>query len=120
MALGAAPADEPLIGSADLQSLADLANGFEVVKGMRSGPVTTTTMVEFAVTTLAPVAPLTLTMISLQQLLQLAPDHVPTSDSSAHVAAELVDDVSTDAVEAQRTPVRPAIRTPDTTIITKG
>ena len=36
---GGAPADEPLIGSADIQSLADLGNSFEVVKGMRFGAV---------------------------------------------------------------------------------
>ena len=45
------------MGSADLQSLADLGNSFEVVKGMRSVPFTTTTVVQIAVTTVAPVAP---------------------------------------------------------------
>ena len=29
---GRAPADEPLIGSADIQSLADLGNSYEVVR----------------------------------------------------------------------------------------
>jgi hypothetical protein len=37
---GGAPADEPLVGSADIQSLADLANSFEVVKTMRVAPIT--------------------------------------------------------------------------------
>jgi hypothetical protein len=32
---GGAPADEPLVGSADIQSLADLGNSFEVVRTMR-------------------------------------------------------------------------------------
>ena len=32
---GGASRDEPLIGSADIQSLADLGNSFEVVRGMR-------------------------------------------------------------------------------------
>ena len=32
---GPRPADEPLLGSADIQSLADLRNGFEVVQGIR-------------------------------------------------------------------------------------
>jgi hypothetical protein len=36
---GGAPADEPLVGSGDIQSLADLANSFEVVKTMRIAPV---------------------------------------------------------------------------------
>ena len=32
---GEAPADEPLVGSGDIQSLADLGNSFEIVKGMK-------------------------------------------------------------------------------------
>jgi len=65
---GAAP-DEPLIGSADIQSLADLGNSFEVVKGMRLAPFTLQTVLQLAVTTLVPVVPLALTMISLEELL---------------------------------------------------
>ena len=38
---GGAPADETLIGSGDVQSLADLGNSFEVVRTMRVVPVTT-------------------------------------------------------------------------------
>jgi hypothetical protein len=67
---GGAPPDEPLIGSADIQSLADLGNSFEVVKGMRFVPFTLQTVVELAVATLLPVLPLTLTMISLEELLE--------------------------------------------------
>ena len=63
-------ADEPLVGSADIQSLADLANGFEVVKDMRWVPFTLPTVLQLAVTTLAPVLPLMLTMISLEELLE--------------------------------------------------
>jgi hypothetical protein len=37
---GGAPADEPLIGSADIQSLADLGNSLEVVRTMRADPIT--------------------------------------------------------------------------------
>ena len=37
---GNAPIDEPLIDSADIQSLADLGNGYEVVRGMRWVPFT--------------------------------------------------------------------------------
>ena len=66
---GGAPPDEPLIGSADIQSLADLGNSFEVVKGMRLAPFTLQTVLQLAVTTLVPVVPLTLTMISLEELL---------------------------------------------------
>ena len=67
---GSAPADEPLIGSADIQSLADLGNSYEVVKGMRWVPFSPQTVLQLAVTTLVPVVPLTLTMISLEQLLE--------------------------------------------------
>ena len=66
---GGAPPDEPLIGSADIQSLADLGNSFEVVKEMRLVPFTLQTVLHLAVTTLLPVLPLTLTMISLEELL---------------------------------------------------
>jgi len=66
---GGAPPDEPLIGSADIQSLADLGNSFEVVKGMRWVPFTTQTVLQLAVATVVPVVPLALTMISLEQLL---------------------------------------------------
>ena len=37
---GGAPADEPLVGSGDIQSLADLNNSFEVVRTMGIAPVT--------------------------------------------------------------------------------
>jgi len=66
---GGAPADEPLVGSADIQSLADLGNSFEIVKGMRFVPFTLQTVLQLAVATLLPVLPLTLTMISLEELL---------------------------------------------------
>jgi len=66
---GGAPPDEPLIGSADIQWLADFANSFEVVKGMRWAPFTLQTVLQLAVTTLVPVLPLALTMISLEELL---------------------------------------------------
>jgi hypothetical protein len=69
---GGGPADEPLIGSGDIQSLADLGNAFEVVKGMRLVPFTLQTVLQLAVVTLAPVVPLTLTMISLEELLTRA------------------------------------------------
>ena len=67
---GGAPADEPLIGSGDIQSLADLANSFDVVKGMRLAPFTLQTVLHLAVVTLLPVAPLMLTMFSLKDLLE--------------------------------------------------
>jgi hypothetical protein len=65
---GGAPEGEPLVGSGDIQSLADLGNSFEVVQGMRLVPFTIQTVVQLAVVTVVPVMPLTLTMISLDQL----------------------------------------------------
>jgi hypothetical protein len=67
---GGAPADEPLVGSGDIQSLADLANSFEVVRGMRVAPVTRDAVLQLAAATLAPVVPLGLTMMSLEELLK--------------------------------------------------
>jgi len=67
---GGAPADEPLIGSADIQSLADMGNSFEVVKGMQIIPFTWQTVAQLAVVTLLPVVPLLLTMISPEELIQ--------------------------------------------------
>ena len=62
--------DEPLINNADFQSLADLGNSFEVVKGMRYVPFTMMTVLQIAAITLAPIAPLVLTMIALDELLE--------------------------------------------------
>ena len=67
---GGAPADEPLVGSGDIQSLADLGNSFEVVRSMRLAPVTKEALLRLAVATLVPVAPLALTMMPLEELLK--------------------------------------------------
>jgi hypothetical protein len=66
---GGARDGEPLVGSADIQSLADLGSSYDVVKGMRFVPFTAQTVLQLAITTLAPVVPLMLTMISLEELL---------------------------------------------------
>lgn len=67
---GGAPADEPFVGSGDIQSLADLGNAYEVVRTMRSLPVTKEVVLQLAVVTLAPIVPLALTMMSLEELLK--------------------------------------------------
>jgi hypothetical protein len=67
---GGAPADEALVGSADIQSLADLGNGYEVVRTMHLAPVTKEMIVQLAVATLAPIVPLALTMMPLEELLK--------------------------------------------------
>jgi len=67
---GGAPAEELLVGSADIQSLADLANSVEVVRTMRLAPVTKEAVLQLAAATLLPVLPLALTMMSLEELLK--------------------------------------------------
>jgi hypothetical protein len=67
---GGASADEPLVGSGDIQSLADLGNSYEVVRTMRVAPVTKEAVIQLVVATLAPIAPLLLTMMPLEQLLK--------------------------------------------------
>jgi hypothetical protein len=67
---GGAPADEPLLGSADIQSLADLGNSYAVVRGMRIVPVKREDILLLASATLAPIVPLGLTMMSLEELLK--------------------------------------------------
>jgi hypothetical protein len=69
---GGAPADEPLVGSGDIQSLADLANSFEVVKTMRVVPVAMQDILRLAIAVLVPIAPLLLTVMPLEELLKLA------------------------------------------------
>jgi hypothetical protein len=66
---GAAEGETPL-GSGDIQSLADLENSFEAIRQMRSIPFTPRALVQLAIVALAPVAPLALTMISAEELLQ--------------------------------------------------
>jgi len=66
---GGAAAEEQLLGSADIQSLADMGNSFEVIREMKLAPITRQTLIQLAVATLLPVLPLLLTMISLEELL---------------------------------------------------
>ena len=67
---GGAPADEAFVGSGDIQSLADLGNSFEVVRTMRLAPVTKQMIVQLVAATLAPIAPLALTMMPMEELLK--------------------------------------------------
>jgi hypothetical protein len=67
---GGAPADDPLVGSADIQSLADLGNSFEVVRTMRIALFTKEAIIQPAAVMIAPVAPLVLTMMSLDEILK--------------------------------------------------
>lgn len=66
---GGAPTGEPFVGSADIQSLADLGNSFELVGAMRPAPVTRDSIFQIAVATLVPIVPLLLTIMPLEDLL---------------------------------------------------
>jgi hypothetical protein len=65
---GGAPATEAFVGSSDIQSLADLGNSYEVVRTMHIAPVTKDMIVQIAVATLAPMVPLALSMMPLEEL----------------------------------------------------
>jgi hypothetical protein len=74
---GGAAADHALLGSGDIQSLADMGNSFQIVEGMRVVPFTKKTVLQLAVITLLPVAPLLLTMVSVEELLKRLLPGVP-------------------------------------------
>ena len=61
---------EPMLGSGDIQSLADLGNSFAIIQDMRVVPVTKQAMFQLAVATLVPVVPLLLTLMPLEDLLK--------------------------------------------------
>jgi len=61
---------EQFLGTGDIQSLADLGNSFEVVRSMRIVPVTKDAMFQLAVATVAPIVPLVLTLMPLEDLLK--------------------------------------------------
>jgi hypothetical protein len=65
---GGAAEGEPLVGSADIQSLADLNNSFDVVRRMRPFPFGRETVIPILVTTVLPGLPLVLTVIPLEEL----------------------------------------------------
>jgi hypothetical protein len=63
------PGDEPLIGSGDIQSLADLGNSFATAEQMRLAPIRPAGLLIFLAAFLLPMAPLALTMMSPEQIL---------------------------------------------------
>jgi Ca2+/Na+ antiporter len=66
---GGAPEGEPLLGSGDIQSLADLGNSFQVIREIKPFPFGKDTVIQLVVLTLLPVLPLVLTMIPLEELI---------------------------------------------------
>jgi hypothetical protein len=66
--LGKRADGDELLGSADIQSLADLANSFAVVREMRFVPFGVQDITRLALTTAAPLVPVGLTVLSLEDL----------------------------------------------------
>lgn len=66
---GDTPDNSELMGSADIQSLADLANSYSVVSEMRIIPFTWQDALRLAVATAAPLVPLAFTVFSFEEIL---------------------------------------------------
>jgi hypothetical protein len=62
--------DEPFVGSADIQSLADLSGSFDVVRSMRPFPFGMETFVPLVAATALPVLPLLLTVMPLEEIVK--------------------------------------------------
>jgi hypothetical protein len=67
---GTGGADEPILGTGDIQSLADLGNSFSIIQDMRMVPVTKQAMLQLGAATLAPIVPLLLTLMPLEDLIK--------------------------------------------------
>ncbi|HKD06828.1 MAG TPA: hypothetical protein VKB79_13080 [Bryobacteraceae bacterium] len=67
---GAARQIEPLLGSSDIQSMADLDSSFAIVREMKLVPFGKDSILRFIVIFAAPLAPLALTMFSPEELLR--------------------------------------------------
>jgi hypothetical protein len=60
---------EPLVGSADIQSLADMGNSFQVIRGMQLVPFAWLAVAHLALIFVAPILPLALTVVPLETLI---------------------------------------------------
>lgn len=65
---GERPPDEPLVGTADIQSLADLSNSYAVVQSIIPFPFGRSSLAGLVAIIALPLLPLLLTMFSLQEL----------------------------------------------------
>jgi hypothetical protein len=64
----AAVEEEQLLGTGDIQSLADLGNAFSVITEMRLLPFSTRTVLRLVILLIIPLLPLTLTIVPLEQM----------------------------------------------------
>ena len=60
--------DEQLLGSADIQSLADLGNSYAIVSNMRLFPFAISSFMQLIVITVIPILPLLLTIIPVSDI----------------------------------------------------
>jgi hypothetical protein len=65
------PDREPLLGTADIQSLADLGNSFNIIMEMNALPISPRTPIHLLIACLLPMAPLVLTVMPLKDILEL-------------------------------------------------
>jgi hypothetical protein len=65
---GQRPEGEPLLGTSDIQSLADLGNAYNVVSDIRLVPISRRVVLRLAVILIVPILPLTLTMVPLDKI----------------------------------------------------
>ncbi|HET7291299.1 MAG TPA: hypothetical protein VFM88_02645 [Vicinamibacteria bacterium] len=69
--VGPAPEGEPLLGSADIQSLADLGNSYDRIRSMKLVPFTQRVVLQVAVVAALPSLPLVLLVIPVTEILKL-------------------------------------------------
>jgi len=67
---GGAPEEEQLIGSADIQSLADMGNSYKVVQEMGIVIFSKEVIIKMAFFALLPITPLALTMMPLEEIIK--------------------------------------------------
>lgn len=65
---------ESLVGSADIQSLADLSNAYAIIRDMYLVPITKNTILRLGLLTIMPLLPLVLTMVPLEHIVDQALD----------------------------------------------
>jgi hypothetical protein len=63
--------EEPLLGSADIQSLADLGGSFEYIRNMKALPFSPRVVIQLAVVTSIPCLPLLLLVMPVGRLIDL-------------------------------------------------
>jgi len=67
---GETPEGEALLGSADIQSLADLGSSFEIVRKMKPIPIDLNTLIALAGSAVIPLLPLVLTVLPMDEIVR--------------------------------------------------